>query len=57
MTKQEAWGVARAVYHSTDSGRTWTKVLDGDYSRIEYLRPRDVFAAGRNIATYTYKLK
>lgn len=51
----EAYGVARAVYHSNDSGRTWTKMFEGDYLRIEYLSSaRCLFAAGSSIAKYRF---
>jgi len=46
----EAFGVRRALYHSTDHGQTWTKVADGDYYRVRYLREGDfIFAGGKGV--------
>lgn len=53
VSPTEAWAVAGGVYHSSDSGRIWTKVSEGDYFRIGYLvTARSLFAARRSIAKY-----
>jgi len=47
----EAWGVARDIYRSNDSGITWTKVLDGDYFKLQHLKEGGIlFVAGKSIA-------
>jgi len=51
ITSMEAWAVAGNLYQSTDSGKSWVKVEEGDYSRIQYLKNENIlFAAGKRIA-------
>jgi photosystem II stability/assembly factor-like uncharacterized protein len=47
----EVWGVAGNIYHSSDGGKSWVEVLEGDYFRIQYLRDQKIlFAVGKSIA-------
>ena len=49
----DVWAVSGGVFHSDDGGKTWTKVLSGNYSRIQYLKDKRVlFATGHKLARY-----
>lgn len=53
VTSTEAFVVAGNIYRSTDRGKSWVEVTEGDYSAIEYLKDQDIlFAAGKDIAKY-----
>ena len=53
VNSREAWSVAGSIYRSTDGGKTWLDVSDGDYSAIEHVKQAGVlFAAGGAIAWY-----
>ena len=45
VTANDAWAVGKGIYHSTDGGRLWSKELDGDFSRIQYLKDKGLIVA------------
>lgn len=51
VSPNEAWCVSGDIYHTTDSGVTWTKEADGHFLKLRYLKQaRILIAAGRTIA-------
>jgi photosystem II stability/assembly factor-like uncharacterized protein len=51
LSATDAWGAAGGLFHSTDSGLTWTRVLIGDYRSLHYSSERKILvAAGTRIA-------
>lgn len=45
----EAWAAGTGIYHSSDSGNTWTKEFEGNFSRIVYSsESKSLFATGRS---------
>lgn len=45
----EVWAAGTGIYHSDDSGSSWTKELEGDFSRIVYSGgSKSLFATGRS---------
>ena len=51
--QREAWAAADgAVYCSSDTGRTWTRVLAGGYDSVLFIKEKGVLmAVGKDIAT------
>jgi len=53
VSSNQAWALANGVLYSTDSGRTWTKVLDGDFYFIKYVPvARCLFVVGSQVSKY-----
>lgn len=53
VNSTEAWAAIGNLYRSMDSGKSWVKVLNGNYSKIQYLKNEAmIIAIGQRITKY-----